>query len=893
MARARPWICLGLAAFFSGFSALAFEILWIRRLGEVFGSTVLGVHIVLALFFLGLGAGAWLGGRWADRERGHVRVYLALEAVIALSGLLFLPGADLLDTVYLRVADPESGLATSLALKGTGAGLLLAAPTLAMGGTIPALTRHLANHVAARRDAIGWLYGINTIAAGCGAALVVFGLIPYLGMVGATATAAAGSLAALILASAGSRGSTQPALLVDPGASARGTTAPARWLCWSVALSGFVSIGMEVLWTRALASRFLSTIYSFAAIVSVFLLALGAGSLLLPVLQRAGWVQRRSLGLVLAGAAILSLASLVFLAWTPSSLSGAGAAGRSFAATSLRELGASAVVMALPVMAFGLAFPLVVCLLQREAAALGAAIGRVYWWNTLGSVTAPLLLGFLLLPALGLRSALLGLSWCGLAFGVVLVASAGDGRRRRLRLPAALVCAGAAATLLVPGDLRLWRRNPGDRLLAYREGVMASAAVVAQPDGDIVLKLNNDYELGSVRTRFAQSRQALLPVLLHPRPARVLFLGVGTGCSVGAAAAYGGLQIDAIEIVPDLRPLLPYFREGNYDLLGRAAADPGLRLLWTDARDYVRITDRRYDLVIGDLFIPWRAGEGGMYMREHLQAVADCLAPDGFYCQWLPLYQLGTQELRIVTATFCDVFPAVSAWWLYFNLEQPVIGLLGCAAPRSWTRPQPERMDAHRALLEAAGLNDARPLLASWIADEAVLRKWSAGAPIETRNRPRIEFLAPLRRVVPNAVRAAENVRTCLDWMTPPPAPEAVAYQEAIGCFFRAGLASSAEQRLDKLAAALRAAPDWDWIAWNLDQQIRQSLASRRYPLAARGAEALAEAPRFAAAGAYYQALAAREQGDLELARTWLQQALQHDPAHAPSRKLWDEIQAR
>ena len=59
-----------LAAFaLSGAAALAYEVIWTRRLSLVLGSTTYAVSAMLATFMLGLAIGGVLGGRVADRAR--------------------------------------------------------------------------------------------------------------------------------------------------------------------------------------------------------------------------------------------------------------------------------------------------------------------------------------------------------------------------------------------------------------------------------------------------------------------------------------------------------------------------------------------------------------------------------------------------------------------------------------------------------------------------------------------------------------------------------------------------------------------------------------------------------------------------------------------------------
>jgi spermidine synthase len=85
-------------------------------------------------------------------------------------------------------------------------------------------------------------------------------------------------------------------------------------------------------------------------------------------------------------------------------------------------------------------------------------------------------------------------------------------------------------------------------------------------------------------------------------------------------------------------------------------------------------------VIVADLFVPWRAGAGSLYSREHFEAVKARLSGDGVFCQWLPLYQFGPREFAIVAATFLDVFPNATVWRAdFFSHLLPRMALVGFA----------------------------------------------------------------------------------------------------------------------------------------------------------------------------------------------------------------------
>lgn len=901
---------LGLAALLSGFAALVWQILWIRRLSEAFGHTAYAVNAVLAIFFTGLGVGAFLLGRTADRRRGSIALYCVLEVVIAVSGLLFGPASDAVERLYLSFAPAEWPMVPSLCFKGAASAVLLAVPTLAMGGTLPALLRHAVTSSRELGSKVGWLYGVNTIGAALGGAVAVLAWIPELGVAGATAGAAGLNLAAAALAWFG-RNPAPAAPAGSAPAAAAASRRPTLFLA-AAALSGFASVGLEVLWTRALATRFLNTVYSFATILCVFLLALGLASVATAWLDRRGLVRRSTLALVLAVGGVFGVVSVLFLSRLGTTW-GEGT-GSSVADFLGRELRYSVAVMALPVLVLGLVFPMLVRLTHAEVGAVGRETGRIYLANTAGSVAAPLVLGFVALPWIGLKTSLLGVSWACVAFGVLVVLPRASLRPRvSLALGAGAFVAAGAVQLLLPEDIRLWRDAPGDRLVDYREGVTSSVAVLDEAGGDRVLKLNNDYVLGGLKGAHLPHRQALIPLLLHGKPRSSLLIGLGTGGSAGAAAAWPELRVDALEIVPEVVDMLPWFAVSNLRLLERAREGDRVRILCVDGRHFVRATSSRYDVVVGDLFLPYRAGEGAMYTREHFEAVRGVLAEGGLFCQWLPLYQFRAADLKVVVATFCDVFPAVQAFWLHPDAAtQPVVGLVGTVETPVVDGGVLSKLlgwSAIQRLLADADLSRPEPLLASWIADRSALLAWSAGAPVETRDRPRIEFSAALNTIRSPDDPSAESLGAFLALTRPAEEAEifsrmtaevrerVAAYQRALGHYLRfASLSRRAlaggtgEPALEEASRAVLEAPDWELVLGSLMIFARTSI-DRGDLGSARGAAGIllrTEGQRHA--GLYISALVALRTGDADGARRLARKALEIKPDHRASIELLEHL---
>lgn len=922
-------LLLFLATFLSGVAALVYEVTWVRQLGALIGSTTVAVNIVLAVFFGGLGIGAWVFGRIAGRSARPLRLFCLLEAGVAASGLLFWPALRGLDRLYISLAPADWSLAQASSVHAVMAFALLALPTICMGGTLPVLVRLLRSGGGSFVSGLAWLYGLNTVGAALGAFLSVFWLLPSFGLLGASLLAAGLNLTAIALVALawGMRGSldagervagepTEPPLEERPLGNAPDLASRKReyrlWLL-AAAMSGLCSVGLEVLWTRALATRFMSTVYSFATILVVFLVCLGIGSVLVAGLDRRRFATPATASILMMAsgvAGLLSLAALTHLGLT--SYQDAGGAG--LRSVQLDEFLKTLAVIGLPTLLFGMTFPVLCRLVKGLERSAERSVGDVYLANTAGSVLAPLLFGFLLIPSLGLRRAFLLVCAGAFLFGLLLPVLLPRGRTGLGRTwPVALLClilsAGLAHRLQGGGELGLWRQAESETLLYQQDGVAASIAVVEDGVGARSLRVDNTYSLGGTRQHFGQARQGLIPLLLSPRLGRSLLIGLATGCSAGPVAAWGG-PTDILEIVPGLRQTLPSFDGINEGLSARLQEDPKVRLFEADGRHYVRATKEKYETVIGDLFVPWRAGEGSMYTREHLEAVRAALSEDGIFVQWLPLYQLRAPELSIIVATFCDVFAAVDAFWLYFNVDQPVIGLVASsrALSLSWNEVQ-ERLALQQQapLLATAGLTDPRPFVASWIAGRETLAQWSSGSPIETQTRPRVEFASPYALFGSPVPPAAENVPIVIGWTqaieqasflrdaSAAQTEELARYQRSLRLFFEAGHATtwSADPvtGAKRLQAALAETPDWQWIVWNMEQLARRALAARRFDISADLAQALQEAPGQEVFGLYLAAVTKAQQGQREEAVALVSRALALEPQHAGAQALLQELE--
>ena len=791
----------------SGFAGLGYQIVWTQQFGLVLGHESAAVLAIVAAFFGGLSLGALALGRRIEASDKPLRWYAGCEALIGLWGLVLMAVMPAASGAALALIGPDATPLWQWSVAFGASFLLLLPATTAMGATLPAMARVGTAGVAP-------LYAANTLGAVAGVLATAFWLIPDWGLTRSAGLCVALNLGCALLA--GTVLQTRPASAPGPQSSPR----PLAML----ALSGLLGIAYEVLAVRVLSQVAEDTVYTFALLLAVYLAgsALGAAAF-------ARWPGLRSTPRLLQALAASTLLGMAAL-WGADAIK-AALQPETLAAALATEALLAVAVFALPTLLMGALF----CQLSADATRAGIPFGRALGVNTLGAMLAAPLFGVALAPALGPKLALLLA-----AAGYLLMLPAW--RSPAWWLPAA---ATAALALFAPA-LAFVDLPEGGRVLSYRDGAMAAVSVVEGADGVARLRINNRQQEGSSATLLVDGRQALLPLLLHPVPRHALFLGLGSGITAGVAAQLPGVQVDAVELLPEVIDASRLFRSAFGE-------GPAPRLHAADARRFVRTTDRRYDVIVSDNFHPARSGSGALYTVEHFSAVHERLAPAGLFCQWLPLHQLDLDTLRSITAAFLQAFPDGAALLASNSLDTPTVGLVGRAGGTRFTpgRPLPK-------LAGPFGLAGDFAVLGSFIADAAALRRFAGDAPLNTDDRPWVAYRAPRITYAPDsaprdrllALLGEVHVDTATLLATPDAtlATRLTAYAEARRSYLDLGRRTtpSADPAVmlarvgQPLLAVLRESPDFQPAAEPL-RRLAQALAPRDPATAQRLLSSLAD----------------------------------------------------
>ena len=736
---------------FSGAAALMAQMCWLRSLAVTMGGSSAALNIVLITFMGGLAIGARLAPALCRRTQRYLLFYAGLEGLLSVYLLLspwVITGLDVLFAEWLPDLGHETLAAHAARL--VVAGTALSLPTIAMGLTTPLLLTAAVERLRDTASLAGLFYGTNTLGAALGALLAGGYLILEVGVTqtlvfAAALNAVAALLALAIVVLAQGRRLAAPKPLAAPEPLAPGERRRLAPYFVLAATGGFVGMALEVVFARFLVFMIGSSYYSYTISIAGFLIGIVLGSVVIGVTTR--WTQPRDRILpflfVLLGTTTL-LSALVFEI-LPMTLQRNLVVGNPLDLHPLAiKLVAALILVVLPAMASGLVLPTLVHLVAQKTRNVTVASSGVLFANTLGGVVGVAATGYVLIEAIGVRNALFSLA-------VVVFALAFYANRR---LPDAgapwqrPVLGWAAAGVLVGLVLIPWRGSlplithsviyhqyKQPEILFYDEDEGASISVLRSPGPGGRSLMVNGLTAAFLRPGDLQwGASSDVAMVSHPDPKTVFVAGTGSGKTSGVASLYGPDTIDAVEISEAAIEALPHFDSLTFGLSDNEAVN----LIHGDARHYLRTTDKRYDIILPDVFISALTGTSYLYNKEFFELCAEHLAPGGRLV--MNLYIDTAVDLAIASAV-ASAFPYVDFLKLpYADLGYVVASNEPIVYPTApWKQWAPGTLPRMRA--RQLGFERVSDLGAYRRGDqEAILEKLARSRP-STDDHPIVDYL--------------------------------------------------------------------------------------------------------------------------------------------------------
>ena len=750
--------------FCSGASALIYEVIWSKYLGLILGSTIQAQTIVLAVFMGGLALGNRLFGRRADLLRQPLAVYGYVEAAIGLYAFFFPQLYSAADKLFISLGSPLLDKTFSLLLlKGFLSAALLLIPTTLMGGTLPLLAGWLQKYSSEAGRLSARFYSINSLGAVFGAGLAGFVLVRQLGMVSSLqVTALLNVLVGIAAIALGKKEPPHPA--ENPASAARPPVKSSiRQAGLLVALTGGVSMGLEVLASRSLALVVGGSLYAFSLVLMGFICGIGiGGSCAASPRWSKGSTARAAILLLTAAAFLIGSFVATIQLWTALYAEVRNGLAPNPTGYVLHQFVVGLMAFALlgiPAALLGAVLPLTIRKLSEETGHLGENVGQLLTWNTAGAVTGVMVTGFFLMPQIGLRGSLstlaLVLAAAGLCFalkakvrklqslcvsvlvGIALVAFLGGSAWRHILGSGIYRLRGVSLT-----SQRIRDRQKAIEILYYKDAPDATVAVERGSAGDdapqTILRINGKADASTHGDLSTQYLLAHLPLLARPESQDIFVLGFGSGITGGALL---GHPIRSLTIAENCAPVLEaakFFEPWNRGVL----ANPKTRIRPEDARTVLKLSPNQYDVVISEPSNPWVAGIGGVFSKEFYELAASRLKPGGIMAQWFHIYEMHDGIVFLVLRTFNSVFPHMEVW----DSETGDIILLGSKTPwesspaafqKVFERAEPRRD------FEAIGIKTPLSLLPRQIASQQTAFAIAGPGPIQTDEFPTLEYSAP------------------------------------------------------------------------------------------------------------------------------------------------------
>jgi len=795
-------VCL--AYFFTGVTALSYEVLWARMLSTIFGVSIFGAVVTISAFMAGLGAGSLLGGRLQSQIRNPLLVFGLIEFSVALFAFN-LPGIFSRVDTGIQSMTADSGYSAWVFTQAVVTFFLMFIPAFGLGFGFPLILKSVVHN----NISLGFVYSLNTLGGMFGALLPLM-LLPVFGwVVSDRLVAVFGFFLAVLI--------VLLSFFVRPKFSEK-TSSKKRsgdMLGWKT-LSLYGAIGaaaimMEIGWTRLYGMIMLRTEYVMAIILATFLLGIGLGSLLAARTSNKRWLL-----LLPVVITISALSSVYFL---PVVSAWAEAVSYNSLLSSMLEQGGVIALFTLPAtLAFGAWLPILVSS-HKNAAVSGAYL---YGANSLGGAAGGLIAGFLLIPYFG-TSVVIAVSAL-----IVMLASLYWVKDKWFRVAPILTLVLFIPILSFPAvkDLLPVSQNDSIDLQVYEDALMITHVVEDKSGQRILLADLQRMDASTAPDAITvQKNQTRLPLMLHPDPRSILFLGLGTGISASGSLPYPQIERTAVELSRGaVSAASSWFADSNNGVMNT------LSIVKDDARRYLKSTDKQYDVIVGDLFHPDLVGRSNLLSLQQFTRARQRLTADGVFVQWIALNQFDLETLKVVLATFKKGFPASYIFVDGFRLA--LIGVRGEIGGATALKSSISKLDT-RGLKEITGGEGIWTWLGRYWgplpeSDWAIQDEW---APVIEFQLPRAKFnrQLDLEKLLKFMYGLRSNYEVAVDELkisaTDKPFFES-AYQ-ATNLYYQSWIAYFAGQDLESqklLLAAYAMNPDDQWIGFGLADAMFASL---------------------------------------------------------------------
>jgi len=772
---------ISICFFLSGMSGLIYQVLWTKMLGLVFGNTSLAISTVISVFLAGLALGSFILGRIADKPNNifekfgskfpgpwQIKSYCVLEILIGVFCFLspyFFKG---MEVIYLQCTDMPA-VALNL-IRFFLCAIVMIIPTMAMGATLPLMSKFFISANNEVGEKLGWIYSINTAGSVLGTFLAGFVLLPNIGISLTLSCACVVNLGVGFLLLSYSRGmervDSEDKPLEKPSKKSEesdnvvvsdNTTASRKLINIFVvvfAMSGFASLVYELAWNRSLALALGSSTYAFSAMLTTFLFGTALGSFIFSNLSKKRDFTFFSFAVIQVLIGLFSMLSVLLLGKLPLIFGSIlPFIKHSYNLVIIVDFLICFASMILPTILIGISFPLAGKLYTDKIESLGKSIGDIYAINTIGSVSGSFLTGFVLMPTIGIQNTII-LAVCFNMLGALLLVIATDGKPqlKYSLISVILVCITGLfflprwdSKLMTSGAFRGFGTTEqalrSNQILFYKDGISCTVATIAV--GDIIfVNVNGKTDASSGLDMSTQIMVGYLPVFYHSNPKTAFLLGLGSGVTAGAILDDPSIErVDCVEIEPAMKEAALFFKDYNHDVFN----NPRFNFIVNDGRNKLLSSKNKYDVIVSEPSNPWVAGVASLFTKEYFELCKNRLNEGGIFCAWVQLYSINPQDVKMILNTISSVFPEID---IYLSSAMSDCVIIASEKPLVFKYDRFMNLyntsDNVKKYMRFSHLKSPDEFLATYIADGKSIESLIFGSKINTDDLTSLEYSAPL-----------------------------------------------------------------------------------------------------------------------------------------------------
>ena len=646
-------------------------------------------------FLGGLSIGNYFFGKKAEKLKNHIFVYAVLELLVGIYCLIY-------PSLSLSLGESFISISVSAGVNSQNilftffrflfASVLLILPTIAMGGTLPIISKFFIKKLSNTRKEIGILYFLNSFGAIWGIILSGFYMIKLMGLDNTMYFTAFINILIGIFALVVSRFNkiedvtNEEKSEEEEKQDIKIDKSLGNILLLIAGLSGAAALLYELVWVRLLVNYLGSSTYAFSIMLLAFISGITLGSFIVSQEFIKKYNKVKMVMTFQACIAITTMISLMFYErfpywlWKISSLFVKNEA--TFELFLTIEFLMCFTLLIIPTIFMGMTLPVIVDLISNSNNKVGYSVGKVFSINTVGTVIGVLITSLFFIPTFGVKTTFeIGIVINIISFFIILLKSDFIKKEAKISYGVTVVGVFILFILLFPewnvntivnGVFRKLKQEvpknydeyqkstKADSVLYFKEGITANVAVTTQKNGDGQKRLiiNGKTDASTKGDLPTQVLLGQVPAMLKEDPKNAFVVGFGSGSTIATLLTHPIEKITCAEMSKEVIEAAPFFSEVNNNCL----EDERVEVIIEDALTLLKLSEEKYDLIISEPSNPWIAGIGNLFSEEYFRLCLNRLNDDGVMVQWFHAYEVNDEVLQLVLSTFKYVFSHAQVW---------------------------------------------------------------------------------------------------------------------------------------------------------------------------------------------------------------------------------------